>query len=867
MDGQPVTHASISQRYGRNSETYHSADQSASRVLEGGYRQLASATNLSWFGSIAATIPLHQQQYIMMPSRLERSMQAFIQAYSQVVASNTQAAPAMVRRVDSDVSQMRRFLSLLAQDHYPRKMTAVGALRKALSDVLPNARAEVYGSFATPLGIPSSDVDLVICGAGVVMGPHDDGLAAAFSRLEDHLRAQHWVRAVKSIRSTKMPVLKVTAEVAGVRVPLDISFDSPSHNGLSTRAFVRGLCNEYAALAPLTLVLKQFLATKGLNDPYRGGISSYGLVLMIVSVLQRDRLLKKYIGTLRKGAGFDAFKETVHPAMRQLLGGEVFGKGKDLGRLFILFLDTFSRRFHPSVHAIAVPITNDNEDFAFGGGGYRQRFPGDPLVIIDPLDNTNNLGRTCFAFSNVQRAFGEALLAIQENLLRGGAAGKDSAGSAGSPSSSNTGGFPAGAPKVAGLSVHEGAVPSSSAGSYDAKSVTFPHDVRINVAEGEPVGAGSGGGKSGGVTAAERADGPAPEDNPALIDTVFRSMPHESVVQYAQQFFGSDRGFWANYERIVHRIISGRISRLQEEIEEMRQMRARLTERGRFMSKMETSRTKAASEAREQKRLSNSDAKIGVRGDEAALRGAAGQTAAGSRTAGPSFVRVARAAQVAGKSVAMPSSDRAPAAPGAFESRTTDASKTRPVARDAAAQSASHIAVPVQGSSKPRPPVRPQNRRSSDAKSRAAARGSGSPPALPPRHKRPSVVAATAGARSRAVTSDAAMAARNALPPRSFVPTATGEPCELNFFKKWIPATVTLVHPLFCEVSFKLDGHVQHKKIHIQKQAKLLRKRTAAPPAPQARVRHRRERSANQLLLVSARMGGRVVLDAGSTSC
>jgi len=58
---------------------------------------------------------------------------------------------------------------------------------------------------------------------------------------------------------------------------------------------------------------------------------------------------------------------------------------------------------------------------------------------------------------------------------------------------------------------------------------------------------------------------------------------------------------------------------------------------------------------------------------------------------------------------------------------------------------------------------------------------------------------------------------------QSFIPTATGEMCELNFSNRWIPAMVTCVHPLFCEVRFKFQGHLQHRKIHVQKQSKLLR--------------------------------------------
>lgn len=47
---------------------------------------------------------------------------------------------------------------------------------------------------------------------------------------------------------------------------------------------------ENELIEPLLLVLKQFLKANELNDPYKGGLSSYGLFLMISSFLQ----LKNY---------------------------------------------------------------------------------------------------------------------------------------------------------------------------------------------------------------------------------------------------------------------------------------------------------------------------------------------------------------------------------------------------------------------------------------------------------------------------------------------------------------------------------------------------------------------------------------------
>lgn len=44
--------------------------------------------------------------------------------------------------------------------------------------------------------------------------------------------------------------------------------------------------HEYVVLEQLILALKTILKNANLNDPYTGGLSSYGLILMVVSFIQ-----------------------------------------------------------------------------------------------------------------------------------------------------------------------------------------------------------------------------------------------------------------------------------------------------------------------------------------------------------------------------------------------------------------------------------------------------------------------------------------------------------------------------------------------------------------------------------------------------
>ena len=150
-------------------------------------------------------------------------------------------------------------------------------------------------------------------------------------------------------------------------------------------AFVRVLLARHQALLPLVLVLKQLLAQRGLNDPYTGGLTSYGLLLLVTSVLQQ---------------------RGVSPAMA--------ANDVHLGALLMDFLQIFGNEFQAE-HTVIV-LRADVEQLERravldGEGGVEQLLAGlDALTIEDPLEPSNNVGRSCFNVKSVQRCFAVCLL-------------------------------------------------------------------------------------------------------------------------------------------------------------------------------------------------------------------------------------------------------------------------------------------------------------------------------------------------------------------------------------------------------------------------------------------------------------------------
>lgn len=207
-------------------------------------------------------------------------------------------------------------------------------------------------------------------------------------------------------------------------IKLDITFQNSRHTGVATVALIQSLMEAFPPLTPLTLVLKQFLTDRGLSSPYTGGLSSYGLILMVTRYLQSENLNPTVV---------PIDLSTNHPP--QITGsslafntqskvksgksGEQTGKAgrsahaflcsKDLGELLMGFLDFFGARFDPRTTGISIL-----ESGRFFEKSAEHQF--DPLYVQDPLRPLNNVCKNCFRIAQIQRAFSDALLQITAHL-------------------------------------------------------------------------------------------------------------------------------------------------------------------------------------------------------------------------------------------------------------------------------------------------------------------------------------------------------------------------------------------------------------------------------------------------------------------
>ena len=136
-----------------------------------------------------------------------------------------------------------------------------------------------YGSFASGLNLPWSDIDLLL-------DIQTESEAPFLEHLETTFTADSAFIEVKYIKSASIPVLKLVTSMEFENSKVDITLKDVRHSGMNCVALIRHYIVIYPSLKPIALVLKQLLYVAKLNDPYQHGLSSYGLVLMIVSFLQ-----------------------------------------------------------------------------------------------------------------------------------------------------------------------------------------------------------------------------------------------------------------------------------------------------------------------------------------------------------------------------------------------------------------------------------------------------------------------------------------------------------------------------------------------------------------------------------------------------
>lgn len=151
----------------------------------------------------------------------------------------------------------------------------------------------VYGSFATGLAMPWSDIDLSITNKDDKNSPFYESNHILMKNMVQILQNRpDIIEDVNYVDQAHIPIIKITSSAKFNFKKIDITVkesDDKTHNGEKCVKLVKDYLFMYRELKPLFLVIKQLVFLAQLNDPYQGGVSSYTLILMLVSFLQMKK--------------------------------------------------------------------------------------------------------------------------------------------------------------------------------------------------------------------------------------------------------------------------------------------------------------------------------------------------------------------------------------------------------------------------------------------------------------------------------------------------------------------------------------------------------------------------------------------------
>jgi len=265
-------------------------------------------------------------------------------------------------------------------------------------------KVEVFGSQATGLFLPTSDIDLVVLlkkdkpGGKAKedkkrveekeMEEWDASSGSPLSRLATILQ-EEWhdeLTYLELIENTRVPLVKFT-HTSGVS--LDVCFDQ--ENGPQAAVLMKTYMDAMPPLRPLAFVLKYFMVSRGLNEPYSGGVGSYMLQLMIVSFLQH-----------RERDGYNFRRPSLY----------------NLGCLLLEFFELYGLDFNYVTTGFSV--RHDGFYFPKGARDRKEHFwqPNRrfSMAIENPLEPTHDVGKPSYRIQMVQRSYELAFKTLLSHL-------------------------------------------------------------------------------------------------------------------------------------------------------------------------------------------------------------------------------------------------------------------------------------------------------------------------------------------------------------------------------------------------------------------------------------------------------------------
>ena len=202
-------------------------------------------------------------------NKIQKEYQNNFKYYSNKLMNNNIYPDEYIKQcLQKDLIDFNNYVGARIQMISPKVKELINYIQKAVdASIGKDYEVKLYGSHATGLCLPWSDIDVVLCkknGDDI-----DTNLYITLHELYLYLKEKNNFKDIKHIGTTTVPLIKIkTKENIGIQ-SVDISLQDKSHYGIKCVSLVLSFKEEYEVFVPMILALKNILKQANLNDPYK----------------------------------------------------------------------------------------------------------------------------------------------------------------------------------------------------------------------------------------------------------------------------------------------------------------------------------------------------------------------------------------------------------------------------------------------------------------------------------------------------------------------------------------------------------------------------------------------------------------------
>lgn len=271
--------------------------------------------------------------------------------------------------------EMKDFVNYISpsKEEILTRNRVVKDLKREINNLWPDTETHVFGSSATDLYLPGSDIDMVVTST---TGDYEN--RSKLYQLSSYLRNRKLAKDIEVIAKAKVPIIKFVDPSSNIHI--DISFER--RNGIEAAKRIRKWLDKTPGLRELVLIIKQFLRSRRLNNVHVGGLGGYSTIILCYHFLR------------------------LHPR----ISTNNMSILDNLGSLLIEFFELYGRNFSYDNLIIAIdPETDEPKYMPKKDHAYLSSSKNPfSIVIQDPADSTNNISRSSYNLRDVKKAFGGA---------------------------------------------------------------------------------------------------------------------------------------------------------------------------------------------------------------------------------------------------------------------------------------------------------------------------------------------------------------------------------------------------------------------------------------------------------------------------